>query len=76
MAYEIRFYQPDKLVKDGYKVINTSWTPLYVVNGGRSTEEIFAWQARQFKPFGATAGDKGVILPPTVSPFRRGVGGG
>ena len=56
-------------MKDGYKVINTSWTPLYVVNGGRSTEEIFAWQARQFKPFGAKAGDKGVILPPEAPLF-------
>ena len=69
MAYEMRFYQPDKLVKDGYRVINTSWTPLYVVNGGRSTEEIFAWQARQFKPFGAKAEDKGVILPPEAPLF-------
>ena len=69
MAYEMRFYQPDKLVKDGYRVINTSWTPLYVVNGGRSTEEIFAWQPRQFKPFGAKAEDKGVILPPEAPLF-------
>ncbi len=30
MVYENRFYQPDKLIKDGYAVINASWTPLYV----------------------------------------------
>ena len=69
MAYEVRFYQPDQLVKDGYKVINTSWTPLYVVNGGHPTEEIFAWQTRQFKPFGAKPQDNGVILPPDAPLF-------
>ena len=64
MAYEIRFYRPDDLVKDGYQVINASWTPLYVVNSGRPPEEIYAWNIRQFKPFGAKPTDKGVIVPP------------
>ena len=54
MAYEIRFYMPGDLVKDGYKVINAAWTPLYVVNDNcRPPEEIYAWNLYQFKPFGA-----------------------
>lgn len=64
MAYEIRFYMPDQLVKDGYKTVNASWTPLYVVNRGRPPEEIYAWHLRQFKPYGATPTAVGVIVPP------------
>ena len=70
MAYEIRFYQPDALVRDGYTVINAAWTPLYVVNQNcRPPEEIFAWQLRQFKPFGAKPTDAGVLVPPEGKVF-------
>ncbi len=69
MAYEIRFYMPDQLVQDGYPVINASWTPLYVVNRGRPPEEIYAWQLRQFKPYGAKPTDHGVIVPPDAPVF-------
>ena len=70
MAYEIRFYMPDALVGDGYQVINASWTPLYVVNSNcRPPEEIYAWDLRQFKPFGAKATDTGVLLPPQRKVF-------
>lgn len=65
MAYEIVFYQPDKLLEDGYRVINGSWTPLYVVGSGRPPAEIYAWQKEQFKPFGAPAADRGVVVPPS-----------
>jgi len=65
MAYEIRFFMPDKLVEDGYQVINASWTPLYVVNKNvRPPAEIYAWNLHQFKPFGAKPEDRGVIVPP------------
>ena len=64
MSYEIRFYLPHDLVNDGYKVINASWTPLYVVNDNRRPpSEIYAWNLLQFKPFGAKAGDKGILVP-------------
>jgi len=69
MAYEIRFYMPDALVRDGYKVINASWTPLYVVNSGRSPDEIYAWQLNQFKPYGAKRWENGVIVPPESEIF-------
>jgi hexosaminidase len=62
MAYEIRFYMPQDLVKDGYKVVNTSWTPLYVVNqNARPPAEIYAWNLYQFKPFGAKPAEQGII---------------
>ena len=65
MAYEIRFYMPNDLVKDGYRVVNASWTPLYVVNKTvRPPEEIYAWNLFQFKPFGAKPADRGVIVAP------------
>ena len=69
MAYEIRFYMPDQLVKDGYQTVNASWTPLYVVNRGHPPEEIYAWHLRQFKPYGAKPSDLGVIVPPDARVF-------
>jgi len=66
MAYEIAYYQPDELVKDGYNIINASWTPLYVVNANcRMPEEIYAWNLFQFKKFKAPAADPGVNVTPT-----------
>lgn len=66
MAYEIRFYKPGDLVKDGYNVINASWTPLYVVNANaRPPAEIYAWNLFQFKPYGAKADAPGTVIPPT-----------
>jgi hexosaminidase len=70
MAYEIRFYRPDALIADGYQVINAAWTPLYVVNANcRPPQEIYAWQLRQFKPFGAKPDDAGLIVPPEANVF-------
>jgi hexosaminidase len=64
MAYEIRFYMPQELLKDGYRVINSSWTPLYVTQGRRSEpKDIYAWKLTQFKPFGAKPTDEGTIVP-------------
>ena len=66
MSYEIAFYQPGDLVQDGYRIINASWTPLYVVNANcRPPEEIYAWNLFQFKKVGAPAAEPGVNLPPT-----------
>jgi hexosaminidase len=51
-------------------VINAAWTPLYVVNANcRPPEEIYAWQPRQFKPFGAKPNDAGVLVPPEANVF-------
>ena len=69
MAYEIRFYMPDRLVQDGYEVINASWTPLYVVNRGRPPAEIYAWHPHQFKPFGAKPTDAAVTVPASQRVF-------
>lgn len=69
MAYEIRFYMPDHLVADGYRVVNASWTPLYVVNRGRPPAEIYDWQLRQFKPYGARPAEPGVIVAPDQPVF-------
>ncbi|MCY2930628.1 MAG: beta-N-acetylhexosaminidase [Planctomycetota bacterium] len=66
MAYEIAYYQPDELVKDGYNIVNASWTPLYVVNANcREPEEIYSCNLFRFKKFKAPAADPGVNLPPT-----------
>ena len=49
MEYECPFYPPQQLVEDGYTVINSSWTPLYVVNRKRwSPEQIYDWNLHLF----------------------------
>ncbi len=64
MSYEIRFYLPQDLVKDGYQVVNASWTPLYVVNSNcRPPAEIYDWDLYRFKPYGAKAADPGIHVP-------------
>ncbi|MCG8307199.1 MAG: family 20 glycosylhydrolase [Cytophagales bacterium] len=42
--YETAFYLPCELINDGYKVVNASWKPLYVVNEKKwSPEYIYGW---------------------------------
>ncbi|MCF7734358.1 MAG: family 20 glycosylhydrolase [Akkermansiaceae bacterium] len=49
MVYENRFYQPDDLVADGYTVVNSSWTPLYVMRVlPEYTRKIFDWNVDRF----------------------------
>src|SRR5208282_6048411 len=72
MSYEIRFYMPNDLVADGYKIVNASWTPLYVVNANRRPPaEIYAWNLLQFKPFGAKPEARGIFVPPSEDVLER-----
>jgi len=44
MNYEAAYYPPNRMAKDGYRMINASWRPLYVVNDRNWTPaEIYAW---------------------------------
>lgn len=59
MVYENRFYQPDNLVKDGYQIVNASWTPLYVMRVLKQyTRKIYDWNVLRFgaytKDYGKT----------------------
>lgn len=50
MAWNMTDYTPQKLVNDGYTVINASWQPLYVVNNRKwSPEIIYNWSPNQWK---------------------------
>ena len=52
-AFETMYHLPSHLIEDGFTVVNTSWTPLYLVNGGLkqprarravwSPETIYSW---------------------------------
>ena len=52
-AFETMYHLPSHLIEDGFTVVNTSWTPLYLVNGGVkqprarravwSPEAIYSW---------------------------------
>ncbi len=66
MAYEIRFYVPGDLLQDGYRVINASWTPLYVVNANagrpkRSSPGVLRSSSRS----GRSRRTRAMIVPPS-----------
>lgn len=49
MEFEVAYNLPANLVKHGYKVINASWTPLYVTMQTRHTSQhIYDWNPLQF----------------------------
>ncbi len=53
MEFEVRYNPPQDLIKNGYPVINASWTPLYVVNGHQQTpEHLFGWEMSRFGQVG------------------------
>lgn len=51
------YYRPDHLVEDGYRIINTSWQPLYVVTrrpapvGQWPAEHIYGWNMFRWEHF-------------------------
>jgi N-acetyl-beta-hexosaminidase len=50
-AFETLYQRPDSLVKNGYTIINTSWTPIYIVPQRRWTpEQIHDWNYYTWTP--------------------------
>jgi hexosaminidase len=44
MAWETMYQMPDDLLEAGFKIVNVSWKPLYIVNDKKwSTEAIYNW---------------------------------
>jgi hexosaminidase len=44
MAFETVYQRPDSLVNRGYRIINSIWKPLYIVQNRRwSAEKIYSW---------------------------------
>ena len=38
------YYPPPQLAKDGYKILNSCWTPLYIAGGhGQLVELVYRW---------------------------------
>ena len=67
MEYETANYAPQELVNDGYKIINASFNPLYVVNNRRwDPAYIYShWNAFNWKAETEYPGDyEGMNLPP------------
>ncbi len=55
MEFENAYYHPTDLVADGYKIINASWTPLYVVNQHVwQPRKIYDWDISRFGKFTKT----------------------
>jgi hexosaminidase len=67
MAFENTYNPAPNLVKHGYTVINTAWTPLYVVNAIRQTpEHIWDWNLSRFGRFSTDyAKTAWTDIPPT-----------
>ena len=73
MAFENAYYPADRLVQDGYPVINTAWNPLYVVNGTMcSPEHIYGWNMYQFGKYQPNWDQVVWITVPTNSPLVIG----
>jgi hexosaminidase len=61
LAWEGAYYPPDRLLRDGYTVVNASWQPLYVVGGGQrpphkapkrwSAWHLYRWNVRRWEHF-------------------------
>jgi len=68
MEFESFYELPQNYVAAGYKVINTAWQPLYVVNDRNwSPEKILSWNMYRWEhwvPSSAAYG-KGIDVPPT-----------
>ena len=65
MCWETKSHRPDDLLAAGYRVVNTSWQPLYVVGGGRrkgdglirswTPREIHGWDKHRWEHFESDA---------------------
>lgn len=64
MLWEPQYYAPEQLQKDGYKIINASWKPLYVVNNRKwSADYIYEqWNPRRWESWANTGGFVGTEL--------------
>jgi hexosaminidase len=68
MEFESYYELPQNYVAAGYKVINTAWQPLYVVNGRNwSPEKILSWNMYRWESWVSysAAYGKGIDVPPT-----------
>jgi hexosaminidase len=68
MEFESLYELPQNYVAAGYKVINTAWQPLYVVNGRNwSPEKILSWNMYRWESWWSqsAAYGKGIDVPPT-----------
>jgi len=69
MLWEPQYYHPEQLEKDGYKIINASFKPLYVVNNRKWTVDYIyeQWNARRWESWANTGDFVGYELPTTNS---------
>ncbi len=52
MEFENAYYLPQELLKDGFSVVNASWTPLYVVNRHVwPAKAVYDWNVSKFGRF-------------------------
>jgi len=68
MEFESLYEVPQNYVAAGYKVINTAWQPLYVVNGRNwSPEKILSWNMYRWEHWldRSAAYPSGIDVPPT-----------
>ena len=67
MLWEPQYYKPEQLEKDGYKMINASFKPLYVVNNRKwSVDYIYEqWNPRRWESWANTGDFVGYELPNT-----------
>jgi hexosaminidase len=66
-VFESWWNTADKLVADGYQIVNTSWQPIYVTRKHNWTpEQIHAWHPRRWENWSKTS--KAFVTPITIEP--------
>ena len=86
--FDCFYYPPPQLASDGYKILNSAWTPLYMAGGqGQTPELIYNWNPWLFGEFPGHLSWWEVTRPPSYlgaqaghhsarSRLKKKVGGG
>ena len=62
-AFETMYQRPDSLVRNGYKIMNTAWVPLYIIPNRRwSPEKIYKWNYYTWENIFAPPSHNPIIL--------------
>jgi len=75
VVFESLYHMPDKLLEEGFRIINSSWQPLYVVprvNRRWNAFDILKWNVYNWQHFAASS--EAFLNPITVAPTEQMLG--
>lgn len=75
IAWEALYNLPQNLIEDGFRIINSSWKPLYIVNELNlrfDTKDIMSWNVYLWQHWSKIS--KAFLNPITIAPTDRMIG--